>query len=86
MNAVPWRAVVGEPHWRSGRGGLLGGDTARRTRWWELDLECGHHVQRTVRYVPKPAGVYRRERHASEVGQPPGRVRCEACGAEIRRT
>ncbi len=82
---APWRQVTGTPAWRSGRGGLLGGDTPRRTRWWVLALECGHQVERTVRYGPHRDGwpVQRggtQHRDAADILPAPRRVRCEVCG------
>lgn len=76
----PLRAVVGEPRLREGRGGLLGGDTNRRTRWWDALLECGHQQERTVKYAPRPrsAGL-RAARSLRDVLPPPRRMRCETC-------
>lgn len=87
MTRHPLRRVVGgwdgaaEPMEMSGRGSVLGPDTSRRTRWWELRLECGHEVERTVRYSkrPGPAARYSRARSGSDVLPAPKRVRCELC-------
>lgn len=42
----------------------LAGDPQQRTRrWWALQLECGHQVERPVRYRNPPAGHRGRRRH-----------------------
>jgi hypothetical protein len=78
----PWRDVTGS-HLHSGRGSLLGGDTARRARWWALDLACGHKTERTVRYRALPASEVQRggtqHRNADDVLPAPERVRCQQC-------
>lgn len=86
----PWRAVVGGPDGSehpllmTGRGSLLGPDTARRTAWWEMRLECGHQVERTVRYPPRSTPVpYRRRRSLDDALPPPRRVRCEQCPRKV---
>lgn len=56
----PWRQVVSSVGPLTGRGSVLGRDTARRTAWWELTLDCGHEVERTVRYSPQKRGQPRR--------------------------
>jgi hypothetical protein len=71
----PWRKVTRAMQ-RTGRGSLLGPDTWRRARWWDLFLECGHVVQRSARYVPAHDRV-RRSWHQA-LG-PPKRVRCGEC-------
>jgi hypothetical protein len=71
------------PALREGRGSVLGPDTSRRTRWWDMQLECGHKVERIVRYRPlyptQRGGTQHRSR--SDVLPPPHRVRCEFCSA-----
>lgn len=78
---APWRKVVRKLALRAGRGSVLGPSTSRRTRWWELELECGHVVERTVRYSPaknpKRGGTQHRSR--SDVLPHPKKVRCEYC-------
>jgi len=79
----PWRVVLGDPApaLREGRGSVLGPDTSRRTRWWEMRLECGHTVERIVHYrpVPNPDRGGTQHRRRSDVLPPPRRVRCEFC-------
>jgi hypothetical protein len=74
----PWREVLLDPppRMRSGRGGLLGPDTFRRTHWWELRLSCGHRVERTVRYRPQDRRYV--ARGAASSGAPPTRSRLPA--------
>lgn len=80
----PWRAVTLSSGPYSGRGGMLGSDTARRSRRWTLVLECGHEVNRTVRYGPHSDGFKRSRggtqfRSGADVLPAPRRVRCEHC-------
>lgn len=77
--AAPLRARVGEARLHEGRGSVLGPDTSRRTRWWEMTLECGHIVERTVKYDPKRERPFRRARSLGDVLPPPTRARCEQC-------
>jgi hypothetical protein len=82
-----WSQVIKEHGYFEGRGGLLGPDTSRRTRWWELDLDCGHKVERTVRYRPRQPPYARQRggtqhRSASAVLPAPKRVRCEFCRSQ----
>jgi hypothetical protein len=68
----------------SGRGSYLGPATARRVRWWELDLVCGHHVQRDARYRQlgdplRMDDAWRRSRTVADLLPAPLRVRCEQC-------
>lgn len=84
MTLAPWRKVIKVSGYFEGRGGVLGPDTSRRTRWWELDLECGHGAERTVRYSPRRDGYARQRggtqhRSACDVLPAPKRVRCTAC-------
>ena len=60
-----------------------------RSRWWELELECGHVTERSARY-PKGASGGRRG-HARHHHPPPSnlmlpaptKVRCAACGRAV---
>jgi hypothetical protein len=75
-----WRDVThAELH--SGRGSVLGPDTSRRTRWWELVLTCGHRKVGNVRYrktsPPLPKGT---RRASDDVLPAPRRVSCPECG------
>lgn len=74
-----WRDVT-ESVLRAGCGSVLGPDTRRRTRWWDLRLECGHHVERHVRYrkLDSPARQGTR-RAAADVLPPVARVACREC-------
>ncbi len=45
----PKRRVV-SAELREGRGGVLTTHTSRRARWWRLQLECAHTVERPVEY------------------------------------
>lgn len=78
----PLRLVV-EAHMGSGRGSVLGGDTWRRVRWWNLTLECGHTQQRTVRYRPHPQGYRIAQRVMSDALPAPTRARCHDCAGEL---
>lgn len=65
---------------RTGRGSVLGPDTARRARWWQLTLTCGHVVERTVRYQPSGDGrLGSHSRNASEVLPAPKCAKCDHC-------
>jgi hypothetical protein len=82
----PWRAVTLSQGPYSGRGGMLGPETARRSRRWALTLECGHEVNRTVRYGPHKDGFERSRggtqfRSGADVLPAPRRVRCERCAS-----
>lgn len=87
-NTHPWRRVLADPEpiIHEGRGSLLGPDTSRRTRWWEATLDCGHVVERTVRYGPPRDGRRTRggtqHRLLTDVLPAPKRVRCEFCPTE----
>lgn len=70
----------------SGRGSFLGPDTYRRTHWYELTLECGHIVERNVKYKPRSDGRAVRSggwqpRHSEDALPPPKRARCDHCRA-----
>ena len=80
-----WQNVIAaELH--QGRGSVLGRDTARRTRWWLLTLDCGHFAERTVRYRPLPQAQVQRggtqHRSGTDVLPAPQRARCEYCPAQ----
>lgn len=82
-----WRAVM-TPILREGRGSVLGPDTARRARWWEMRLSCNHVVERFVRYRPLPpderqhGGTQHRSR--ADVLPAPKQVVCDWCEAQER--
>lgn len=81
----PWRMVVEVSGPHCGRGSILGPDTDRRTRWWDLKLECGHFDQRIVRYRKDHRYTGRgkvRHRSADAVLPAPKRIRCESCGCD----
>lgn len=80
MSNPYWRKVVKADGPYAGRGSLLGPETSRRVKWWDLTLECGHLVQRSCRYPP-PFVPGRRHRSAGEALPPPKRVLCEMCAA-----
>jgi hypothetical protein len=84
MSTAPWREVTSASSIHTGRGSLLGPDTPRRSRWRELDLECGHRVERTVRYGPHQDGYApqrggTQHRSYDDILPAPKRVRCEKC-------
>lgn len=76
----PWRDVTAA-HEFDGRGSVLGPDTNRMARWWELTLTCGHTVERSVRYGPRTKGRKHGRRTAADVTPPRARVRCGYCPA-----
>ena len=85
MSFVNFRLVTGAIQ-RSGRGSVLGPDTSRRTRWWELTLDCGHIVERSVRYKKNGRGFPgSRGRKQEDALPPPGHARCEFCKATLDR-
>lgn len=78
----PLRAVI-VAHLRGG--GSIGGSF--HFHWWELDLACGHTVERRVRW--KPTANPRRGWAAlhqtpslDRLPDPPKRARCETCAPE----
>jgi len=76
-----WRRVTDVRGFYEGRGSVLGPDTSRRTRWWELTLDCGHYAERTVRYQPLQPPTARQRggtqhRSADAVLPAPRRVLC----------
>ncbi len=67
-------------HLHSGRGSGYGPDTSRRTRWWVLDLSCGHSVERHVRYRKTDPPLPQSTRRTSDDVLPPvTRVSCPEC-------
>lgn len=79
---APWRKVTAARR-KAGHTGL-GGVTTRKSRWWELTLDCGHTAERTVRYGPRTDGWPRQRggtqhRSTADILPAPGRVRCERC-------
>lgn len=81
----PLRLVVDAHGPRQGR---CIGNNALSMAWWELTLECGHVVERRVRF-PKQVGharrgfaVLHRPRSIGEALPAPKRVRCEWCPDE----
>lgn len=66
---------------REVRGGLLGPDTSRRVRMYELQLECGHRVDRFVKYPPRsgPRANGWHPRRLSEALPAPKRALCDEC-------
>lgn len=80
----PLRTVVDPGHPRSGR---CIGNNRITMQWWELRLECGHTVERPLRF-PKQTGrprrgwqIMHRPRPTSEALPAPKRVRCDSCPA-----
>jgi hypothetical protein len=63
---------------REGRGSFLGPDTTRRTRWYELTLECGHVVERTMKYKPRTGRKANgwHPRSIDDALPPPRRAQC----------
>ena len=82
----PWREVTAS-RLTAGRGGLLGPDTSRRAKWYTLDLDCGHRVERNARFrpLPNPSRGGTQHRSRSDALPPPRKVRCEACPS-VRRS
>lgn len=69
---------------RSARGSVIGPDTNRRIRYWELELDCGHNVERSVKYKPRTSkhranGWHPRKE--ADVLPAPARARCDYCVA-----
>ena len=75
------RRRVVQAHMREGRGSLLGGDTWRRVRWYDLTLDCGHLVQRKVRYTPSTSDYRLAQRSRDDALPPPTRALCNDCPA-----
>jgi hypothetical protein len=79
-----WQEVADVRGYFTGRGGLMGPDTSRRTHWWELTLACGHYAERTVRYGPHRDGYPRQRggtqhRSSIDILPAPKRVLCHQC-------
>ena len=82
----PLRKVI-DSHYRSGQS-IFASFTIR---WWDLQLECGHSVERRMRF-PKQVGrairgyaiMHHPRKHGEEL-PPPGRVRCEFCSSSTER-
>lgn len=75
----PLRSVV-NPHLRGG-GSIF---APFKYHWWELDLECGHTVERRIRYVKidDPRRGYAAQHRGpgiNRVPAPPKRARCHEC-------
>lgn len=51
----------------------------RLKRWWELRLECGHIVERPVRYTDVPSRHVHGGRAAADLLPAPAHVWCEEC-------
>lgn len=76
---APLRAVA--------RAMLRGGNTGLaqfKTHWWALELECGHTVERNVRWLPvanPPRGwaALHRPPGLDRLPEPPKRARCWEC-------
>ena len=87
MSRHPWREVESAQLFE-GRGGLLGGVTERRARWWDMVMKgCGHRQERAARYGPHQDGWPRQRGgtqhlHRTDVLPAPKRVRCEQCPEE----
>lgn len=82
VNTKPLRAVVkAMPHT-----GRCIGNNQITIQWWELTLECGHEVERPLRF-PKQVGrqtrgwaIMHHPRRMGEALPAPLRARCERCG------
>lgn len=86
VNRDPLRKVVRATP-RSGSS--INGDFT--TRWWDLELECGHQEQRTRRFR-NPEGLrgfalmhHRPPDNGEHALPPPNRVRCPYCAREERK-
>jgi len=83
VNRDPLRRVMKSAK-RSGMFGM--GMQGLKSSWYELDLECGHAVERSMRYVnlhgAAPQGWARHHggRSTEEELPAPRSVRCERCG------
>lgn len=61
-----------------------------KTYRWFLTLECGHEVDRPIRYLPTPPGQYVRRGFAAlwhppgtdRIPEPPKHARCDECPVE----
>lgn len=75
----PWRQVV-QSFITDGRSCIRG----TVNHWHECRLECGHRVDRPVRYGIRPTG-WNRKRKLDDALPPPKRVRCQECDIERRK-
>jgi hypothetical protein len=79
---APMRAVA-KAYTRAGNTGLAN----FKSTWWELHLECGHKVERNVRWLPPrdgspPARGFAALHHPpsrDRLPEPPKRARCWEC-------
>jgi hypothetical protein len=80
-----WREVTGS-RLHTGGDPFPGQGTPRRTHWWDLDLACGHHEVRTVKYrrLDRP-GTQGTRRPAGDALPPPSRVGCTECTRNAER-
>jgi len=90
--AAPLRKVI-KGRWRVCQSILINS----RSRWWDLELECGHFVERRVLYrradpakgeqptTPGWKGPGARSINPARIKPHPKRVRCEDC-ARIKRS
>lgn len=81
--SAPLRAVK-ESHLRAGATSVF---VAFKTHWWELDLECGHTVERSIRWkkIPNPPRGYAAQHNPpglDRLPDPPKSARCEMCSRE----
>lgn len=63
-----------------------------KSHFWELDLECGHFVERRIRWLPQEGSMRARgyaamHRSPSMNRLPPApkRARCEKCRSEAKK-
>lgn len=81
---APWRNVV--------RAALHGGGSINRPfkyHWWVLGLDCGHEVERRVKWLPPPDGSrpargFAAQHHGVSLTRTPPaptRARCEECAS-----
>lgn len=58
-------------------------DPHRKTHFWRLTLECGHQVERWIRWLPDPDGPSRGwaafSPSLARLPEPPKRARCDEC-------
>lgn len=83
--AAPLRAV--EKALLRGGGSIL---SSFKYHWWELRLECGHTVERRIKWSPipnAPRGWAAQHRGVSLTRLPPEpkKARCEFCRSEAAR-
>lgn len=75
---------------RKGKAILRGGGTilsSFKFHWWEIELECGHVVERRVRWLPPQDGSRAPRGYAAQwqgvplnrLPNPPQSARCEEC-------